>query len=362
MATKPNLIHIPHKQWPKEILESALGEIKRGDIDAGLKTILVNLFTQRSVVEERLELQNYLEIERALNRSINNLPAPSAVSGLGVFGDGSDGVVNFDGSTTVLGLAPASNVYTLTRDIYLYNGSQLSGSAVIKTVGFRIFCSGTLTIGASAKITDNGDDSVAGSGIGGQPPSGSFYASGSAGGGGGFGNGAGGNSITTAGIGGVGGTGGTGPGTTGGVGGAITAPLASAGGYPRNLVQALTGFPSSSVQYRGGSGGGGGGGQNGTGPGNGGGAGGGGGILGLFTQTIVNSGSVQAQGGNGSAGWNGGTGAGGGGGGGGGAILLITTSSSYGTFSVAGGSGGAGTGSGTAGATGAAGRLIVMNL
>jgi len=37
---------------------------------------------------------------------------------IGMFGDGSDGAVTFDGTTTVLGLVPSSMIYTLNRSIF----------------------------------------------------------------------------------------------------------------------------------------------------------------------------------------------------------------------------------------------------
>jgi len=36
----------------------------------------------------------------------------------GMFGDGSDGTVTFDGTSTVLGLVPSSSTYTLNRSIF----------------------------------------------------------------------------------------------------------------------------------------------------------------------------------------------------------------------------------------------------
>ena len=39
----------------------------------------------------------------------------------GWFGDGSDGALVFDGSTTILGMVPSANVYTLTRNIFATN-------------------------------------------------------------------------------------------------------------------------------------------------------------------------------------------------------------------------------------------------
>ncbi|MFO0824982.1 MAG: hypothetical protein U0792_17985 [Gemmataceae bacterium] len=71
--------------------------------------------------------------------------AMSGISGGGgVFGDGSDGSLTYDGSTTILGMAPVANVYTLTRDIWA-STITVNNGVTIKPAGFRIFCSGTLT-------------------------------------------------------------------------------------------------------------------------------------------------------------------------------------------------------------------------
>src|SRR5919108_5908125 len=62
----------------------------------------------------------------------------------GLFGDGSDGAVTFDGTTTVLGLVPSLNTYTMNRSIFCTN-ITINASVIIKTNGYRIFCAGTLT-------------------------------------------------------------------------------------------------------------------------------------------------------------------------------------------------------------------------
>src|SRR5579862_2023017 len=62
-----------------------------------------------------------------------------------VYGDGSDGVVTFTGTTARLGLTPSSKVYTLTRDVYLASGSAIGTGVTIAAGGYRLFCQGTLT-------------------------------------------------------------------------------------------------------------------------------------------------------------------------------------------------------------------------
>lgn len=54
----------------------------------------------------------------------------------GWFGYGTDGACNFDGVTVVAGITPASNVYTLTRDIYC-TVSDVSALVTVNTGGYR---------------------------------------------------------------------------------------------------------------------------------------------------------------------------------------------------------------------------------
>jgi hypothetical protein len=68
-----------------------------------------------------------------------------------VYGTGDDGSVVFDGTTTILGLAPSSSVYSLTRDIYCYNMS-VGDSVRIQPNGYRIFVQNLLTLGNASRI------------------------------------------------------------------------------------------------------------------------------------------------------------------------------------------------------------------
>jgi hypothetical protein len=68
-----------------------------------------------------------------------------------VYGTGDDGSVVFDGTTTILGMAPSSSVYSLTRDIYCYNMS-VSDSVRIQPNGYRIFVQNLLTLGDASRI------------------------------------------------------------------------------------------------------------------------------------------------------------------------------------------------------------------
>lgn len=286
---------------------------------------------------------------------------------LAVFGDGSDGAVTFDGTTTVLGLAPSSNVYTLTRDIFLADGSSVASTATIKTVGFRIFCNGTLT--NAGTIHNNGNAAVTSTAGAITNASGSLGI-GTAGGAGGVGNNAGSaGTASTAGF-----PGGTGQGGAGGGDGTHTAAsagaftaLAAANGGARHLLSLITGMifgtqtsgTASLVSlFSGGTGGGGGGGDNSDATG--GGGGGGGGVLVLAAQGLVNSGTISANGGAGADGSSAAHNAGGGGGGGGGVVAIIYGSKSgSGTVTAAAGAGGAKAGaSGVAGSAGAVGTVI----
>src|SRR5438876_2198088 len=73
----------------------------------------------------------------------------------GMFGDGSDGAVTFDGSSTVLGLVPSSSTYTLSRSIFC-SAITINSGVTIKTASYKIFCTGTLLINSTAIITNAG--------------------------------------------------------------------------------------------------------------------------------------------------------------------------------------------------------------
>lgn len=273
----------------------------------------------------------------------------------GEYGDGSDGVINFDGTTTVLGLAPSSGVYTLTRDIFLAGGSQVSGTAVIKLAAFRIFCNGTFTIatgavvhfdGVTASGTTGGAVINAGTVLG--SPAGTN------------GSGSSGDSQANA-LGGNGGTGGGssgGPGTGGGFGSTLTPPAATSG-MPRSLVTTHY-IASAATRWAGGARG-----SSGSAAASstGGGGGTGGGVVELYVYNLVCNGLIRAKGGNGGDATGAGTGAGGGAGGGGGALVLTyhTKSGTGSTFTAAtncpGGTGGAPQGAGKTGGTASNGNI-----
>lgn len=283
--------------------------------------------------------------------------------GLAVFGDGSDGTVTFDGTTTILGLTPSSSTYTLTRDLFLAAGTINSGVSV-KTNGYKLWCAGTLT--NNGTIMWNGNNASGAT-------AGAVLSGASIGGNGGSVGRPGGNGATSAGnvgntaspsLGGGGGHGGSGSTGGGALGGLITSPSAFQS-LPRSAVMAmmLVAFAGATASvYQGGAGGGGGGGD---GTNAGGGGGGGGGIMGLFVKTFAGTGAIQANGGNGANGVAGNTG--GGGGGGGGWIVIVSGSVSSGaisgqTVTAAGGTQGnpAGTAPNTSISNGSNGTVILI--
>lgn len=276
---------------------------------------------------------------------------------LGVYGDGSDGTVNFDGTTTVLGLVPAGGAYSMLRDLYLADGSQISSTAILNPKGWRIYCQGTFTIGASAKLVQNGNAAVGKTGGVGYPSQTVALSGGGVGGTGAAGaNGTAPAAVTsslttvTAAKG-----GGTSAGTGNGATAANTASLAVVHGSPKNLGQAMSmksNASSSATSFAGGIGGNAG---DGLSTGIGGGGGGAGGIIWMAVQNLVNNGQINVIGGAGGAGTV--AVAGGGGGGSGGAIVLIYHTITLGTTNVSGGAGGAAFSTGGTGANGPSGTV-----
>jgi hypothetical protein len=266
-----------------------------------------------------------------------------------IFGDGSDGVVNLDGTNSYPFASKSGSIYTFTKEPNASSFTIASG-VTVNANGFKIFCRGTFTnngilqnignAGASAGVAG----AVAGQGFlgGGQPGGVGNTGAGSAGTGGGFGIGSGG----------AGGAGSTGIAGTQGF-------AANASSYmfknPQAVLVGVMGYNGIAQLIRGGSGGGGGGGD---GTNKGGGGGSGGGIIAILAQTAVNTGTMTVVGGAGGSATVGN--AGGGGGGGGGLIVVYTLTpwSNSGTTVLTGGAAGAGFGTGAAGAAGSAGSIV----
>lgn len=334
-------------------------------------------------------------------------------------GDGSDGSVTADGTTTVPCLGtPSGSTYTMTRDCYFTNFTVNSG-VTIKTQSNRIFASISITnsgtiqnaatgggIGGNATGTNksiggtNGSNSlvvVAGSlasplaAIAGKTGANGGTGAGSNGINGSNGNNTNTNLTSTIGAAGVaGGNGGTsgasGGNNAGGTGGTAgtAGPSRLANSSPREISVAASLYDSAGNALQpgganGGSGSGAAGGGDGTNSGGGGGGSGGGGGQGgfivLISPTItLNSGSVMnVSGGAGGIGGSGGTpttgncgggggGAGGDGGNGGIIVRIFNTLNNSGTDNISagtpgtGGAAGSGVGTGSAGTAGANGN------
>lgn len=297
----------------------------------------------------------------------------------GWFCDGSDGTVTFNGSSTVLGLVPSGNVYTMTRDICCH--ACIINSGVTVQGPRRFFDNAALTL--NGKIVRNGsigNPGNTGTAFGGAGAVGTGTGGLGAAGDGGFGTtGAGGNAINvsvntdcvnTGGAAGVagstckGGGGGSGSAGAGGTGGSLNnTTMASLNRYAdRTLPGVLDGLVArtmaSGTQYGGGSGGGGGGGQAGF---SGGAGGGGGGYTVVAAKRFAGTGSIEAKGGaggNGNAGGN----TGGGGGGAGGLAVVVVAFGNFPTVTVTGGAGGTPGGTGTAGAAGGSGLQYLIRV
>lgn len=262
-----------------------------------------------------------------------------------LFGNGADGNVTI--STTV----------TLTRDMF-YQNLTINNGGTLVPAGYRVWVRGTLTINSGGAINNNGP---AGTNPSGAASVGATLGGSNDGGNGTTGAGGAGNSISGAAtpVGGTAGAGGAGSNGGGGAAGVISAAGTTSYGNVANA------FPfcffgagianAGSVILRAGACGGAGGG-NGSNTGGGGGAGGTATLI--NANTIVNNGTISANGGAGAAG---GLNNCGGGGGGGGGPVIINTASLTGSGSVTSTGGAAGTaggGSGLIGTAGGAGPVI----
>lgn len=330
-----------------------------------------------------------------------------------ILGTGYDGPLNFDGSSTVLGISPSSssayslsgsseNVYILTRSINPTNMTVASGVRVVAN-GYAIVGTGTLTL--NGIVSNNGRHNTgsitgaAGGGAGDLPggspgtdgavvgnnapgagdntapraPAWVGTASGAAGGNGTTGTN---GTVGGSGRGGGGGARRSGPGIgaiDGAVGGSSTLSTTS-GSALLPIYGLLTGMTNntSPLKYSGGSGGGGGS-ADGHSLGNGPGGGGGGGWVVLLFSSFSGSGTVESRGGKGGDASNvtatDARPGGGGGGGGGGTIVLGCFAGAFPSTVTAGGAGGAGgTGTGTGalngtnGGAGGNGRTFQLSL
>jgi len=241
-------------------------------------------------------------------------PGAAGIGINGLFGNGADG------SQTI-----AANT-TLSRDMYLSNLTVEPG-VTLDTGGFRIFVSGTLTMGNGSRISRDGLDATAGSPAAGLTP-GSLGGSGP---GANIGLCAGGSAVNS--LGGVGGTGISCP------GGAASPPASSVGGPQAfdEATAALSGRTLDGTLVNGGSGGGGGSSASGNG-------GSGGGVLCIAARSVTVSGSASITA-------NGGANSSDGGGGGGGVVVVLSTDPQPAALTVSAAGGGGAPHTGHAGFT-----------
>ncbi|MDE2104917.1 MAG: hypothetical protein KGL39_47205, partial [Patescibacteria group bacterium] len=94
----------------------------------------------------------------------------SPIANEDVYGDGSDGTVTFDGSTSVTGFSLSGGVYTQTRDVYFADMTVNSG-VTVKTASYNVYANGSVSIsgtigpiGADGTAGGNGSNGVAGGG------------------------------------------------------------------------------------------------------------------------------------------------------------------------------------------------------
>ena len=268
----------------------------------------------------------------------------------GVFGDGSDGAVTLDGSTTYSGFgAPSGNVYTMSRDVFC-TSLVIDSGVTLKPAGYRVFVAGAIT--GTGTISANGN-SGSGASAGGSSGSGTLT--------GGRPGGAGGTTSPAAGSNGTNSTVGTPAAGNGGAGtdaaGNGGSPVSSSVTFFRVPFNALAAIVPGidAANGNGPSGGAGGGGGGGSTGGAGGGGGGGGGPVFVFAWSIASGIAITATGG---AGGNASGNGGGGGGGTGGLVLLYTLSAWGGTATLTAGGAGSGAGTGSNGSAGGTGNSL----
>lgn len=289
---------------------------------------------------------------------------------MNVLGNGNDGAIVFNGSTTpVAGATLVGSTYTVTRDIYATD-CTVNNSIVLKMQGFRLFVNGTLLNNGTISSAGNDASGLTGGAI--ISATGVFQCA--------AGNGANGRNTLGAGsnAGGSGGnniagsTGGDGGqadgGNLGGSGGTSAGPSSNAGGV-RHILPWLWGrIPGGTgtalLPMSGSTGGGSGGCQPASGTASSGSGGSAGILMAIFCNVLNNTGTITANGGagsNASATVDGKAG-GGGGGAGGSVAVFYKTLISQGTITANGGALGTGAGSGANGTAGSNGITLVQKL
>lgn len=297
-----------------------------------------------------------VELNGEVLDAANNKQPGQIVARIGdmVFGDGSSGNATVADSSTT----------TMTADVYAQNVT-IGTNARLRLAGFRLFVSGTLTIGAGSSVDADGDDGVTAGGDR-YDPLGPFYMEGGTVGATGTVNagvaGANGGAVLNGG--GSGGNGGAGA-QPGGAGGTSSAMVDNAGGfraYPDCVTMTTISSGPTTRRVGAGSSGGAGGG-NGADLGGHGGAGGGVGVVCAKVIDLAPDARISANGGAGSDG-GGAANTGGGGGGEGGTLALIYRTVVNGDLATqataTGGTGGAGGGVGASGGDGSDGTVILL--
>ncbi len=79
-----------------------------------------------------------------------------------VYGNGYDGDATLDGTTTVLGMAPSSSVYSMTSDLY-FNDLTINAGVRLAPNGYRIFVKNILKLNNNSIIGFTAGFSTAGS-------------------------------------------------------------------------------------------------------------------------------------------------------------------------------------------------------
>lgn len=98
---------------------------------------------------------------------ISRLNVPGSLSSFldspdSIYGTGVDGDVVLDGTSTVLGMVPVANVYSMTSDLYL-DDLSISDGVRLAPNGYRIFVKNNLSMGNNSVIGFTTGFSTAGS-------------------------------------------------------------------------------------------------------------------------------------------------------------------------------------------------------
>lgn len=79
-----------------------------------------------------------------------------------IYGTGADGDATLNGTSTVLGMIPVSNVYSMTTDLY-FDDLTIANGVRLSPNGYRIFVKNTLSLGTNSVIGFETGYSISGS-------------------------------------------------------------------------------------------------------------------------------------------------------------------------------------------------------